>query len=222
MAVEMEIDFRENWLVATVEVQDTLVFSVGLGGSDVELRVPDRSRVEDGEALVRTVVDYVEGTGRSLRPGETFGYGYWLVRFDAGGSGRLSISEYAADASQFVPGADLALRYWREQHEVCERFGAPFTPPRADQMVAVSVGVYEGDPVQGVRYHAPDHMTGWYATTARFNGDTRTLTVEHLYHLTAKRPDLARYVALPPGYRFDMTGGSDDVWFDVGVAAESS
>ncbi len=157
--------------MASVGVRDTLVFSVGLGESEVELRVPDRSWVEDGKALVRAIVGYVDGGGRPLRVGETFGYGYWLVRFDAGGPGCLSISEYAPDASWFVPGAELALRYWRDQHEVCGRVGAPFTPPRADQMVTVSAGVYEGDPVQGVRYRAPEHMTGWHLTTAQFSGD---------------------------------------------------
>lgn len=206
--------------MATVEARDTLIFSVGLGDSDVELTVSDRSWVEDGRALVGTIAAYVEGSGRRLKGGETFRYGYWLVRFEAM-SRRLSISEYAADASRFVPGADLALRYWRDQHEVCDAAGAPFTPPRADQMVAVSDGVYQGDAVQAVRYRAPDHMTGWYLTTARFNGDVSTLTVEHIHHMTAQRPDLARYLALPPGHRFDTTGGGDDVWFDAGVTASS-
>lgn len=208
--------------MATVEVQDTLVFSVGLDGSDVELRVPELSWIDDGRTLLGTLVDYVESTGRTLLAGETFGYGYWLIRFDSAASGRLSISEYAADASRFISGADLTLRYWREQHQVCERLGAPFSTPRADQLIAISAGVYEGDSVQGVRYHAPDHMSGWYVTTNRFDGDMSTLVIDHLYHLTAMRPDLARFVALPPGYRFDTSNGEDDVWFDVGVAADSS
>ena len=206
--------------MATIESQGTLLFTVGLRGSDLELRVPDVCWVADGEALLRTIVEYVEGTGRRLRRGETFGYGFWLVRFEKGSGGRLVLSETTADASGFEGGADLALRYWREQHEVCARVGAPFTPPRADQQVAVSEGVYEGDAVQAVRYRAPDHMTGWYVTTPRFNGDSKTLKVEHLYHLTAARPELARFVALPPGYRFDTTSG-EDVWFDAEVAAEA-
>ena len=204
-------------MAAIVETQDTLVFSMGLGKSDVKLTVPDESWIEDGKALIRTIINYVEDTRKQLGAGETFGYGYWLVRFEESPSERLAISEYSADASGFVPGANLALRYWREQHEVCDRFAAQYTPPRADQMVAISVGVYEGDAVQGVRYAAPDHMTGWYLTTERFDGDVNTLTVEHLYHLTATRPDLARYVALPPGYCFDTTTG-EDVWFDSEVA----
>ena len=208
--------------MANVEAQGADVFSVGLGDVDVELRVPDLSWVQDGEALVRTVVDYFDGAASSPVAGATFGYGYWLVRFDEAASGRLSISEYAPDASGFVPGAEHALRYWRDQHEVCDHFGAVFSPPQADQMVALSDGVFKGEAVQGVRYGAPEHMTGWYLTTAGFSGDVSSLKVEHIYHLTARRPDLARYVALPPGHRFDTTGGVDDVWFDAEVAAEGS
>jgi hypothetical protein len=40
-----------------------------------------------------------------------------------------------------------------------------------------------------------------------------------LYHLTAARPDLARYLALPFGFRFDQASG-EDVWFDEQVARE--
>lgn len=205
--------------MTTVEVQGRVIFSVGLSGSDVELTVPDRSWLDDGETLVRSVVRNVEYRRQPLVAGETFRYGYWSVRFFQAHSGRLSISELSPDATQLVPGADLALRYWRNQHEVCERFGAQFQPPLPEQMVALSAGVYEGDVVQGVRYRAPEHMSGWYVTTTRFSGDVSTLAVEHMHHLTEKRPDLARYIALPGGYRFDTTGGVDDVWFDTGVAA---
>ena len=189
------------------------VFSTGLGSNDIELQINDRSDVDDGVALVQTIVDYVESSKRMLKNGETFAYGFWLIRFDRGAE-RFSISEYSSDASSFVRGADLAIRLWRDQHAVCRAFSAPFDPPRADQLVATSKGVHEGDVVQGVRYEAPEHMSGWYLTTGRYDGNVDSLMVEHLYHVLDRRPDLARYVALPPGYRFDTTSGDDDVWLD--------
>jgi hypothetical protein len=79
--------------------------------------------------------------------------------------------------------------------------------------------VLQGDVVQGVRYPSPEHMSGWWITTDRYDGDIRSLTQEHLYHLTAARPDLARYLALPFGFRFDQASG-EDVWFDEQVARE--
>jgi len=62
-------------------------------------------------------------------------------------------------------------------------------------------------------------MTGWWLTTNRFDGDTKSLKTMHACHLTAARPDLAHLVALPYGFRFDLSH-AEDVWFDENVAAE--
>ena len=108
------------------------------------------------------------------------------------------------------------------QRLTCERFGAAFSPPRPEQLCAVSVGVFDGDSVQGVRYHAPSHMSGWYLTTARYNGDHQTLTVEHVGHLIESRPDVAELLALPPGFRFELgQEGAAAAWFDPNVAQQS-
>ena len=105
------------------------------------------------------------------------------------------------------------------QRAVCARHGAPFTASRPDQLCAVSDGVYEGDAVQAVRYPAPSHMSGWYITTDRYNGDHTTLKVEHIAHLMEKRPDVATYLALPPGYRFEVNAQGAGAWFDPAVAS---
>jgi hypothetical protein len=41
---------------------------------------------------------------------------------------------------------------------------------------------------------------------------------EHLYHVTSRRPDLARYVVLPFGFRLDLSNG-ERVWLDQEVLA---
>jgi hypothetical protein len=63
--------------------------------------------------------------------------------------------------------------------------------------------VLQGEAVQGVRYPSHEHMSGWWITTDRYAGNIGLLTQEHLYYLTAARPDIARHVALPFGFRFD-------------------
>jgi hypothetical protein len=105
------------------------------------------------------------------------------------------------------------------QRAICERYAARYTPVRDDQLCAVSDGVDEGDAAQGVRYSAPEHMTGWYITTARYNGDHRSLRVEHVAHLLERRPDIAPLLALPPGYRFDVNGTAVQAWRDPAVEA---
>lgn len=179
-----------------------------------ELRasVADASLLGECEAFIRYLLAYLR-QGARLRDEETLAYGYWLTRFRAAGDGLLEAWEYTADATEFVSGVTLTLGYWRQQHEVCDRYAAEFAPPRPDRLVVISDGVLEGDAVQGVRYPSPEHMSGWWITTGRYNGDVKTLRREHLYHLTAARPDLARYVALPFGFRFDLAQ-REDVWFD--------
>jgi hypothetical protein len=109
-----------------------------------------------------------------------------------------------------------------QQEAACARHGAAYTPVDPSQMCAVSDGVYEGEPAQGVRYAAPPHMTGWYITTARYNGDHKTLKVEHAAHVIGRRPDIAVFLALPPGYRFEAGPDSAGAWYDEAVTQEDA
>jgi hypothetical protein len=112
----------------------------------------------------------------------------------------------------------LRLDIGLPQSNTCRRFRAEFEPPKPDQKVAISVGVLDGDiPVWGVRYVAPPHMSGWYLTTERFSGNVADLTVEHLYHVTARRADLVPFLALPTGFRFAVTHNGADAAFDQDV-----
>jgi hypothetical protein len=160
-------------------------------------------------------------SGATIRGGETLSYGYWLTLFKEQGRDWLDVWEYNPGATDSVRGATLTLRYWRDQHDVCARFGCEFVPPRPDKLVVLSAGVMEGEPVQGVRYPSPEHMSGWWVTTNRYDGDVGSLRREHLYHLTAARPDLAQYLALPHGFRFDLAS-REDVWLDARVAEQTS
>jgi len=61
-------------------------------------------------------------------------------------------------------------------------------------------------------------MSGWWITTKLYDGDVKSLKHEHTYHVTAARPDLAKYLALPDGFRFDLSR-IEDVWRDEKVRA---
>ncbi len=82
-------------------------------------------------------------------------------------------------------------------------------------------GVVEGDAVEGVRYPSPEHMSGWWITTDRYDGDSKSLTLHHLHHLVEWRPDIAPYLALPFGFRF-ILGEAEHVWFDEVIASEDT
>jgi hypothetical protein len=186
------------------------------GFSEISVDV-DAGLLEESERFLRYVSDYLLGSGKLIKPGETMGYGYWLVKFQGAQQGdHLETWEYSADASSFVRGADLTLGYWRDQHFICSQHRASFSPPNADKLTVISAGVIEGLPVQGVRYPSPDHMSGWWITTDLYDGNIKSLRNEHIYHVTAARPDLAKYLALPDGFRFNLSV-AEEVWFDQKV-----
>ncbi|RXF06059.1 hypothetical protein [Pseudoalteromonas sp. PS5] len=108
------------------------------------------------------------------------------------------------------------------QQECCEHYGALYQPVKQTQLVTISKGIYEGiTPVEGVRYPSPEHMSGWWLTTDEYNGNIDSLVTVHFQHIIEKRPELALYMALPFGYRFNLGGETEHVWFDQEVANES-
>jgi hypothetical protein len=201
----------------TVKTTNLSTLGSTLGQVELALTVRDSQCFPAVMEILTFIGKYVLDSGRRIVGGQTVACGFWLLRFEDRG-GMLEASELTEDGSGFTPGVDLAARYWSEQHALCSAHMAEFQPPLGDRLVVLSPGVLEGDVVQGVRYPSPEHMSGWWITTARYNGDVKSLKTEHLYHLTAARPDLARYLALPYGFRFDTGPDVPDVWFDLDTA----
>jgi hypothetical protein len=186
------------------------------GHSEIAVEI-DVDLIEESKQFLRYVSGYLSDSTKRLKPGETMAYGYWLVTFqDAGYGDQLEIWEYSPDASILVKGANLTLQCWKDQHLVCDQHGTTFNPPKPDKLTVISEGVIDGLPTQGIRYPSPDHMSGWWITTDLYDGNIKTLMREHTYHITATRPDLAKYLALPHGFRFNLSV-AEEVWFDEKV-----
>lgn len=64
-----------------------------------------------------------------------------------------------------------------------------------------------------------DPMSGWMFTTEAWTGEVESLTYHHLYHVTARRPDIARYLALPFGFCFRLNP-KEEIWFEEVYAEE--
>jgi hypothetical protein len=191
---------------------------VDQGDEELSAAVESAPLLDEAKSFMRYVLAYLESTSRRIQADETFLYGYWSTKFVRQGT-HLAAWEHDALCAGFRAGITLAVTYWKEQHRTCESVGTMFLPPRAHQLVVVSDGVFQGESVQGVRYPSPEHMSGWWITTDRYDGRAESLKTEHLYHLTASRPELARLIALPYGYRFDQAHGQG-AWFDQEVAQQ--
>ena len=178
----------------------------------------DDRLISEGKAFLETMIAYAIDH-RRIAPDETVEYGYWLTKFIEIAPTTLETWEYDAHGTRFVRGATLTLRYWKEQHELCETAESRFSPPRPDRLAAVTAGVFQGEPVDAVRYVPEGNMSGWCFFTDRYDGNIKSLNYEHLHHVTANRPDPAKYVALEPGFCFDLHE-PQKVWFDDSAATQ--
>jgi hypothetical protein len=88
-------------------------------------------------------------------------------------------------------------------------------------MVAITAGVVEGEPVEGVRYRPEAHLCGWFLFAAGYSGDSDPddFRLIHAIHLFEERPEIAAFLALPVGWRFD-TNWPGRPWFDLEAALD--
>ena len=122
------------------------------GQPELRIQVNSSDLVDGATDFLRFVVSYLEESGRRILPDETLRYGFWLVKFVSVTDQMLDVWEYNLEATEFVPGGSLAVRYWVDQHTICQQYNTDFNPPEPDSLTAVSAGVLEGLPAQGLRY----------------------------------------------------------------------
>lgn len=180
-------------------------------GFDISTTIDNPGLEEAAIDFIEWVVRYVEA-GFKIASEETLGYGCWITKMHLSDRRELVFFEQEPKTGAYVPGISTTLQLWSEQQALCARAGADYVAPTFDQMIVISDGVIEGDAAEGVRYPSPEHMSGWWITTDRFNDDIKTLKTVHRQHVAINRPDLVKYLGLPFGYRFH--GPTDDVWAD--------
>jgi hypothetical protein len=202
------IDIRGGVALSNGFVIDQLENTVRTEGlsPEVMLRVDEESLLEAGEAVLRRIVS----DGRS-----EVDVGYWIVRL-VEHNGLLEVCELEPGGRGYRLGASTTVRYWLDQHAECAERQSNFVPPAHDHVAAVSPGVFDGGPVEGVRYAPEGPLSGWWLMSNDYDLDTSSgIHPEHLFHVTDRRPDIARYLALEPGFCFSQNSGR--VWFDDAV-----
>jgi hypothetical protein len=103
-----------------------------------------------------------------------------------------------------------------EQLTVCEKYGATpsDTSPRLKAGVAINVW---GDlvPVNGLRHPPVGNTSGWFLWAGEeLSAEPDFFRPIHIEHLSEIRPEVLKYLALPPGWRFLIAGDYEDVWYD--------
>ena len=102
------------------------------------------------------------------------------------------------------------------QKELCEKYEITFFDTPFDLKVGVSLNVKDGIlPINGLRHPVTQNTSGWYIWAGEeFNTDPDFFKPLHIFHLIDWCPDVIKYLGLPPGYRFLIADGYEDVWTD--------
>lgn len=103
-----------------------------------------------------------------------------------------------------------------EQRAVCERYGAEPQPPEPGSRLGLALpDEPETWPLNGLRHPAEAGTNGWYLWAGtEFREDPDFFEPLHVEHLATRLPAAVPYLALPPGWRFLIAPGHEDVWFD--------
>jgi hypothetical protein len=111
---------------------------------------------------------------------------------------------------------EIVVTITADQLRVCEKFGVtPLEAPR-HLKAGVSLNVRSDViPVNGLRHPPAGDTSGWYLWAGEeLSSDPELFRPVHIEHLTEMRPEIVKYLALPPGWRFLIAGDYEDVWYD--------
>ena len=102
-----------------------------------------------------------------------------------------------------------------EQNLICKKFNAPFYDFDESLKLGISLNVREGImPIHGLRHQPEGDTNGWYIWAGDFSDDTDFFKPLHTLHLYEWKAEIINYLVLPPGWRFLLAPGYEDVWFD--------
>jgi len=199
----------------SIDQQSSYLYTDGLKnfiGREIKLLIKEQS-IDNYYDVLRYLISYSIDSRPDINPDQTISYHSWILKFVLESDSFYNLWEASYDGANFVEGVDYSIQVVTEQEKVCKDFFALASFPTFNQMVVISQGIYEGLSVEAVRYPSPNHMTGWWLTTERYDGNIKSLMTVHYYHLAFKRPDLLKYLALPFGFRF-FAGKELDIWLD--------
>ena len=89
-------------------------------------------------------------------------------------------------------------------------------PPLLGEKLGVALNVRDGLwPVNGLRHPPAADTCGWYVWAGEeLRADDDFFKPVHLEHVEEWCPAALLFLGLPPGWRFLIAPGQQDVWFD--------
>ena len=118
-------------------------------------------------------------------------------------------------APEVTTGRDLTPA----QRAICAKYGANFSPIDPMLKVGININLRTGlQPLNGLRHPQAGDTCGWYLWAGEgLTEDPDFFVPLHAVHLADWCPLVLPYLALPPGWRFLIAEGHEDVWFDAAL-----
>jgi hypothetical protein len=107
-----------------------------------------------------------------------------------------------------------------KQLELCKRFQVEPVPSLPIAKVGIALNVKEGkQPINGLRCPIAGDTSGWYIWAGEeWSDDLDFFVPLHVEDLETCCPQVIPNLQLPPGWRFLIAPGYEDVWFDESLA----
>lgn len=104
---------------------------------------------------------------------------------------------------------------------VCFRFGVGQKRPSAGEKLGIALATIGRLPINGLRISL-DGTCGWFIWAGgEASTDPDFYQPLHVEHIADYMPSIEPYLSLPPGYRFQISDGQEDVWFDAALLSET-
>jgi hypothetical protein len=101
------------------------------------------------------------------------------------------------------------------QKEVCKEHAASFVGSPPDSKLGFARTTKGKVPINGLRHPLGGNTNGWYIWCGEdFSDDSEFFAPVHASHFYEEYPEVARFLGLPPGYRFLFAPNCIDIWFD--------
>ncbi|MBD2769593.1 hypothetical protein IC235_17020 [Hymenobacter sp. BT664] len=104
-----------------------------------------------------------------------------------------------------------------EQKLICLKYNTEYYAVDSELKIGISKGALAGVmPLNGLRHPIEGDTSGWYIWGGEeFSDDPDFFLPFHLSHITEILPRIAKYLALPPGWRFLVAPHDyEDVWYE--------
>jgi hypothetical protein len=101
------------------------------------------------------------------------------------------------------------------QKAVCVEHAVGYVPSLPESKLGFALSTKGRLPVNGLRHAIVGETNGWYIWCGEaFSNDAEFFKPLHASHVYEDYPEIAKFLGLPPGFRFLFTPDGADVWFD--------